>query len=60
MKDYAKQYRPVSWDDIIGQDFLIKTLQSQIESNGVGQAYLFCGPRGTGKSFIFREISEQE
>jgi len=50
MKDFATQYRPSNWDEIVGQDVLVKTLQTQIDSNNVAHAYLFCGPRGTGKT----------
>lgn len=50
MRDLTRQYRPKDWDSIIGQDRLIKTLKNEIKSNSVGHAYLFCGPRGTGKT----------
>lgn len=50
MRDLTRQYRPKDWDSIIGQDALVKTLKNEIKTNSVGHAYLFCGPRGTGKT----------
>lgn len=50
LKDLTRQYRPKDWDSIIGQDALVKTLKNEIKTNSVGHAYLFCGPRGTGKT----------
>jgi DNA polymerase III subunit gamma/tau len=50
MRDLTRQYRPGAWDEIVGQEVLVKTLQKEIETKAVGQAYLFSGPRGTGKA----------
>ena len=43
-------YRPKSFNDIVGQEHIVRTLKNQIESQNVGHAYLFCGTRGTGKT----------
>ena len=46
----ALKYRPNSWDTIIGQENIAITLKQAIDSNQLAQAYLFCGPRGVGKT----------
>jgi len=50
VRDLTRTYRPKDWDSIVGQEALVKTLRNEIKSNSVGHAYLFCGPRGTGKT----------
>lgn len=50
MRDLTRSYRPGTWDEIVGQEVLIKTLQKEIETKNIGQAYLFSGIRGTGKT----------
>ncbi len=45
-----RKFRPDTFDKIIGQDHIVKTLKNQIANNQVGHAYLFCGSRGTGKT----------
>ena len=45
-----RKYRPKKFNEIIGQDHIVKTLQNQIALDKVGHAYLFCGSRGTGKT----------
>lgn len=45
-----RKYRPQIFDDIVGQDTVVRTLKNQIRTGRVGHAYLFCGSRGTGKT----------
>lgn len=45
-----RRYRPNSFDALIGQEHIVKTLVNQIENNKIGHAYLFTGTRGTGKT----------
>ncbi len=45
-----RKYRPSTFDEVIGQDHIIKTLRNQILQDKVSHAYLFCGTRGTGKT----------
>ena len=45
-----RQFRPKTFDEIIGQEHVVQTLTNQINTNRVGHAYLFCGSRGTGKT----------
>ena len=55
----ALKYRPSSWDTIIGQDNISITLRQAIESNQLAQAYLFCGPRGVGKTSTARLFAKE-
>jgi DNA polymerase-3 subunit gamma/tau len=50
----ARKYRPASFDMVIGQDSITNTLKSAIKNNRLAQAYLFCGPRGVGKTTCAR------
>ena len=50
----AQKWRPQSFHQVMGQEHVIKTLQNQIRSNRIGHAYLFWGPRGTGKTTVAR------
>lgn len=45
-----RQFRPKTFEEIIGQEHVVKTLINQINTDRVGHAYLFCGARGTGKT----------
>ncbi|MEY8339458.1 DNA polymerase III subunit gamma/tau [Lachnospiraceae bacterium 62-35] len=47
-----RKWRPVTFEDVKGQDHIVKTLKNQITSGRIGHAYLFCGTRGTGKTSI--------
>lgn len=58
VKDLTKQYRPNDWSSIVGQDHLVKTLQNEIKNDTIGHAYLFCGPRGTGKTTTARVFAK--
>ena len=46
----ARKYRPQAWDAVVGQSGITQTLQQSIASDQIAQAYLFCGPRGVGKT----------
>jgi DNA polymerase-3 subunit gamma/tau len=50
----ARKYRPRTFADVVGQEVLTRTLQGAIREDRVGHAYLFCGPRGTGKTTTAR------
>ena len=47
-----RKYRPKTFDEVYGQTYIVKTLINQIVTNRIGHAYLFSGPRGTGKTSI--------
>lgn len=50
----ARKYRPDSFDTVVGQDSITKTLKNAINNNHLAHAYLFCGPRGVGKTTCAR------
>src|SRR5258708_2940099 len=50
----ARKYRPQRFSDVVGQEHVTQTLSNAIEQNRIAHAYLFCGPRGTGKTTIAR------
>lgn len=47
-----RKYRPTNFDEVVGQTHIIQTLKNAIVQNRIAHAYLFCGPRGTGKTSI--------
>ena len=61
MGDYqviARRWRPRSFEDIVGQDHIVRTLRNAIESKRIAHAYLFVGPRGTGKTSTARVFAK--
>lgn len=50
----ARKYRPQRFGDVVGQEHVTRTLSHAIETGRIAHAYLFCGPRGTGKTTIAR------
>ena len=57
MKSLYREYRPKTFNQVIGQDHIIKILQNQIKNNKIAHAYLFCGNRGTGKTTVAKIFS---
>ena len=53
-KALYRTYRPQTFGEVIGQEVIVKTLQNALKNNRISHAYLFCGPRGTGKTTIAR------
>lgn len=51
-KALYRQYRPFTFDDVYGQDTIVKTLRNSIKNKSYSHAYMFFGPRGTGKTSI--------
>lgn len=47
-----RKFRPDAFEDVKGQDAIVKTLKNQIKAERIGHAYLFCGTRGTGKTSV--------
>ena len=45
-----REFRPKDFDEMVGQEYIVKTLKNQIKTDKLTHAYLFCGPRGTGKT----------
>jgi len=61
MHDLAlyRKYRPNNFKDVLGQDHIVKVLESSIEANKVSHAYLFVGSRGTGKTSVARIFAQE-
>lgn len=51
---FARKYRPKTFDDVLGQDHVVRTLRNAISQHRLAHAYLFVGPRGTGKTSTAR------
>ena len=49
---FYRTFRPNTFDEVVRQEHIVRILKNQIETDKVGHAYLFCGPRGTGKTTL--------
>ncbi len=54
----ARKYRPITFDSVVGQKAITSTLQNAIRNNTLAQAFLFCGPRGVGKTTCARIMAK--
>ena len=57
-KTLYRVYRPQRFEDVAGQEHIITTLKHAVEENRIAHAYLFCGPRGTGKTSIAKLLAK--
>ncbi len=57
-KTLYRVYRPQTFDEVAGQEHIITTLRHAVEENKIAHAYLFCGPRGTGKTTIAKLLAK--
>jgi DNA polymerase-3 subunit gamma/tau len=55
---FARKYRPKTFQDVLGQDHVVRTLRNAIEQKRLAHAYLFVGPRGTGKTSTARILAK--
>ena len=55
---FARKYRPKTFDDVLGQDHVVRTLKNAIDQKRLAHAYLFVGPRGTGKTTTARILAK--
>ena len=53
-----RKYRPQDFDEVVGQEAVVRTLRNAVASDQVRQAYLFAGPRGTGKTSLARILAK--
>jgi DNA polymerase-3 subunit gamma/tau len=53
-----RKYRPLDFDEVVGQDAVVRTLRNAIDHDQIRQAYLFAGPRGTGKTSLARILAK--
>ena len=55
---FYRKWRPMQWEEVVGQEHVVHTLQNAIRQNRIGHAYLFSGPRGTGKTTTARLLAK--
>ena len=55
---YYRKFRPHGWDEVVGQEHVIRTLRNAVAQGNIAHAYLFAGPRGTGKTTTARIIAK--
>ena len=55
---YYRVWRPALWEEVVGQDHIVQTLRNAIITNRVAHAYLFAGPKGTGKTTSARLLAK--
>jgi len=55
---YYRKWRPQGWEEVVGQEHVVRTLRSSLEQGNLAHAYLFSGPRGTGKTTTARIIAK--
>ena len=54
-----RKFRPNEFEDVKGQDAIVRTLKNQIEADRIGHAYLFCGTRGPEKQRLPKYLQKQ-
>ena len=57
-KAFYRTYRPQTFDEVAGQKHIIRTLRNALANNKIAHAYLFCGPRGTGKTTMAKLLAK--
>ena len=55
---YYRKWRPQGWDEVVGQEHVVRTLRNAVGQGNIAHAYLFSGPRGTGKTTTARIIAK--
>ena len=52
MESLYRKYRPLTFESVVGQQHIVSTLEHAVAEGRLSHAYLFCGPRGTGKTTL--------
>src|SRR3990170_4206905 len=55
---FYRKWRPQTFSEIIGQEYVVQTLENAITKNRISHSYIFCGPRGTGKTSLARILAK--
>ncbi len=55
---FARKYRPQTFNDVVAQEHVTRTLRNAVVNNRIASGYLFCGPRGTGKTTVARILAK--
>ncbi|NTW30591.1 MAG: AAA family ATPase, partial [Candidatus Moranbacteria bacterium] len=58
MPAFYRTYRPSRFSDMVGQEHIVRTLENSIKADTISHAYLFTGPRGTGKTTLARLLAK--
>src|SRR3989344_691738 len=56
---FARKYRPQTFKEVLGQDHIVRILENAVSKKRVSHAYLFSGPRGTGKTTVARILARE-
>ena len=53
-----QKYRSANFEEVVGQEYIVQSIKNAVREHKVGHAYLFCGPRGTGKTTMARLLAK--
>lgn len=57
-KALYRKYRPQTFEEVVGQEYIVETLKNAVNNDKLAHAYLFCGPRGTGKTTVAKILAK--